>query len=122
MSDARKAAVEYCKKMNYMTDDDGHNTSLEADTAIDAFIQGSDWQRDEDYEDPEDVIKKCKFDENGIYISWENLWKIDAVAVRNGLKAMKRGEVSLFQAYVGQRMLVDTIGYVLRPHKVEDDD
>ena len=68
--------------------------------------------RENAYEDIAPALKDYKIENDGIWISWGDLWRIDAVACRNALKAMdeveKGDETSklLFQNFIGQRMLI----------------
>ena len=78
-----------------------------------------------EYEEIRDAIQDGKVENDGIWLSWTDLWRIDAVAVRNGNKAMKKEpdgiNTMLFQAFVGQRMLVEDIAELIRPKEQTDE-
>lgn len=78
-----------------------------------------------DYEEIKDALKDYKIENDGIWLSWGDLWRIDGVAVRNAQKAMNSEpegiEQMMFQAYVGQRMLIEDIAELVRPKKEDED-
>ena len=79
----------------------------------------------EDYEEIKDVLQDYKIENDGIWLSWGDLWRIDGVAVRNALKAHEcepEGvKQMMFQSFVGQRVLINDIAHLIRP-KEEDED
>ena len=76
---------------------------------------------EDDYEEIAQALKDYKIVDDGIWLSWNDLWRIDAVACRNGGRAIKAVENGheygnvMFQAYVGQRMLIEDIAELVRP-------
>ena len=68
-----------------------------------------------DYEEIKDAIQDGKVENDGIWLSWEDLWRIDAVACRNAGKAMEDKDVPLFHSFIGQRMLIGDIAELIRP-------
>ena len=78
-----------------------------------------------DYEEIKDVLQDYKVENDGIWLSWGDLWRIDGVAVRNALKALKcepNGvNEMMFQCFVGQRGLINDLAHLIRP-KEEDED
>ena len=77
----------------------------------------------EDYEEIKDALKDYKIENGGIWLSWEDLWRIDGVAVRNAMKVMEKKpkDVPAFWTFVGQRMLIEELAELVRP-KEEDED
>lgn len=79
----------------------------------------------EDYEEIKDVIQDYKIENDGIWLSWGDLWRIDGVAVRNAQKAMDNEpegiKQMMFQAYVGQRMLIEELAELTRTKEEEND-
>lgn len=77
-----------------------------------------------EYEEIRDAIQDGKVENDGIWLSWADLWRIDAVAVRNGIKAMKEEpdgiNTMLFESFVGQRMLIEDIAELIRPKEQSD--
>ena len=80
-----------------------------------------------DYEDIAPSLKEFKIENDGIWLSWSDLWRIDAVACRNGIRAMKKVKNNdsvaelLFQNFIGQRMLIEEIAELIRPKTEEND-
>ena len=79
-----------------------------------------------DYEEIKDAIKDCKIENDGIWLSWNDLWRIDGVAVRNAMKAMNGDDPDgikqiIIHSFVGQRMLISEIAELVRPPKEDDD-
>ena len=78
-----------------------------------------------DYEEIKDALKDYKIENGGIWLSWEDLWRIDGVVVRNARKAMDNEPEGikrmLFQVYAGQRMLIEELAELVRPKKEDDD-
>ena len=68
-----------------------------------------------DYEEIAPSMKESKIINGGIWISWNDLWRIDGVAVRNAHRALKSGDITVFHGFVGQRMLIEDLG------KLKDD-
>ena len=72
-----------------------------------------------EYEEIRDAIQEGKVENDGIWLSWADLWRIDAIAVRNGNKALKEEpkgiNTILFQNFVGQRMLIGDLAELVRP-------
>jgi hypothetical protein len=68
---------------------------------------------EDNYENIKDVVKDCKIENDGIWLSVSDLWRIDGVAVRNANKAINTRDDGigqmLFQNFVGQRMLIEEI-------------
>lgn len=79
----------------------------------------------EDYEEIKDVLQDYKVENDGIWLSWGDLWRIDGVAVRNALKAHEREpegiKQMLFQSFVGQRVLINEIAHLIRPEEEDED-
>ena len=80
-----------------------------------------------DYEEIKDAVKDWKVENGGIWLSWDDLWKIDGVAVRNAMKVMNGDESEgikqmMFHTFIGQRMLISELAELVRPKKEEDDD
>lgn len=73
-----------------------------------------------EYEEIKDVFKESKVEGDGVWISFADLWRIDAVACRNGIKAMNEKDVPLFQSFVGQRMLISDIADMFEPKETEE--
>ena len=73
---------------------------------------------EDNYEEIKDALKDYKIENGGIWLSWGDLWRIDGVAVRNAQKAMdnepKGVNQMMFQAYVGQRMLIEDLAELVR--------
>jgi hypothetical protein len=59
-------------------------------------------------------MKEPKIINGGIWISWEDLWRIDGVAVRNSQRALESGDIKLFQGFVGQRMLIEDLAKLIK--------
>ena len=80
---------------------------------------------EDNYEEIKDALKDYKIENGGIWLSWGDLWRIDGVAVRNAQKAMNNEpegiKQMMFQAYVGQRMLIENIAELVRPKKEDED-
>lgn len=82
---------------------------------------------DSDYEDIAPALKEYKIENDGIWLSWGDLWRIDAVACRNALKAMDDVENGdeysklLFQNFIGQRMLIEEISQLFNKNETQDD-
>ena len=79
----------------------------------------------EDYEEVGDVLQDYKVENDGIWLSWSDLWKLDGRAVRNATKALN-GEPDgvrqmMFQSFVGQRMLIEDLAELVRPKKENED-
>ena len=73
---------------------------------------------EDNYEEIKDVLKDYKIENDGIWLSWGDLWRIDGVAVRNAQRAMGRKDgvqQMMLQAYVGQRMLISDLAELVRP-------
>jgi hypothetical protein len=70
---------------------------------------------DGSYEEIREVLQEYKIYDSGIWLSWEDIWKIDGVAVRNAQRALKSGDITVFHGFVGQRMLIEDLG------KLKDD-
>jgi hypothetical protein len=70
------------------------------------------------YEETKDAFKESRMDGDGVWISFADLWRIDAVACRNGIKAMNDKDIPLFQAFVGQRMLISEIADKFQPKEI----
>ena len=72
-----------------------------------------------EYEEIRDAIQEGKVENDGIWLSWADLWRTDAIAVRNGNKALKEEpkgiNTILFQNFVGQRMLIGDLAELVRP-------
>lgn len=73
-----------------------------------------------EYEEIKDAFKDSRVEGDGVWISFADLWRIDAVACRNVIKAMNEKDVSLFQAFVGQRMLISDISDKFEPKETEE--
>lgn len=67
-----------------------------------------------DYEEIKDALKDYRITDDGIWLSWGDLWRIDAVACRNGGRAMK-DDKGMFHVFVGQRMLIEDLAELVRP-------
>lgn len=82
----------------------------------------------QDYEDIAPVLKEYKIENDGIWISWSDLWRIDAVACRNALKAMAEVEAGdecsryLFQNFIGQRMLIEEISQLFNKNMQDENE
>lgn len=79
---------------------------------------------EEEYEEIKDVLKDYKIENDGIWLSWEDLWRIDGVAVRNANKKNGKsyGEnLPMFWSYVGWRVLIEDFAALVRPKKDEDE-
>ena len=80
-----------------------------------------------DYEDIAPALKEYKIENDGIWLSWGDLWRIDAVACRNALKAMDEVENGdecsrmLFQNFIGQRMLIEEISQLFNKNETDDE-
>jgi hypothetical protein len=59
-------------------------------------------------------MKEPKIINGGIWISWDDLWRIDGVAVRNSQRALESGDITLFQGFVGQRMLIEDLAKLIK--------
>ena len=79
----------------------------------------------EDYEEIKDALNDYKIENGGIWLSWEDLWRIDGVAVRNAQKAMDNEpegiKQMMFQVYVGQRMLIEDLAELARTKEDNED-
>lgn len=78
-----------------------------------------------DYEEIKDAIKDWKVENDGIWLSWSDLWRIDGVAVRNAMKAMNGDDSDgikqiMFHTFVGQRVLINELAELVRPREEED--
>lgn len=67
-----------------------------------------------DYEEIAPSMKEPKIINGGIWISWDDLWRIDGVAVRNSQRALESGDITLFQGFVGQRMLIEDLAKLIK--------
>ena len=69
------------------------------------------------YEELKDVLQDYKIENDGIWLSWGDLWRIDGMAVRNGQHALKEGEIGIpvFQSYVGWRILIEELSKQINP-------
>ena len=79
-----------------------------------------------DYEEIKDAVKDWKVENDGIWLSWDDLWKIDGVAVRNAMKVMNGDESEgikqmMFHTFIGQRMLISELAELVRPKKEDED-
>lgn len=76
----------------------------------------------EEYEEIKDVLKDYKVDNDGIWLSWSDLWRIDGVAVRNALKAINEDieNIETFWTFIGWRMLIEDLAALVRPGDNDD--
>ena len=82
-----------------------------------------------EYEEIAPALKEYKIENDGVWLSWNDLWRIDAVVCRNAMQAsreMEEGEKiginrMLFQNFVGQRMLIEEIAALIRPKETNID-
>ena len=79
-----------------------------------------------DYEEIKDAVKDWKVENDGIWLSWNDLWKIDGVAVRNAMKVMNGDESEgikqmMFHTFIGQRMLISELAELVRPKEDNED-
>ena len=82
-----------------------------------------------EYEEIAPALKEYKIENDGVWLSWNDLWRIDAVVCRNAMQAsmeMEEGEEAdinrmLFQNFVGQRMLIEEIAALIRPKETNID-
>ena len=77
-----------------------------------------------DYEEIKDAVKDWKVENDGIWLSWDDLWRIDGVAVRNAIKVMNSDESEgikqmMFHTFIGQRMLISELAELVRPKEEE---
>ena len=77
-----------------------------------------------DYEEIKNAVKDWKIENDGIWLSWDDLWKIYDVATRNALKSMDENEfkemgLMMFYSFIGQRVLIEDIAELVRPKKEE---
>ena len=68
-----------------------------------------------DYEEIKDAIQDGRVENDGIWLSWADLWRIDAVACRNAKIAIEEKNVPLFQSFVGHRTLISDLAELVRP-------
>lgn len=82
-----------------------------------------------EYEEIAPALKEYKIENDGVWLSWNDLWRIDALVCRNAMQAlreMEEGEKTeinrmLFQNFVGQRMLIEEITALIRPKETNMD-
>jgi hypothetical protein len=80
----------------------------------------------QDYEDIAPALKEFKIENDGIWISWSDLWRIDAVACRNALRALSEAESGdecstyLFQNFIGQRMLIEELSQLFNKNTQDE--
>lgn len=78
-----------------------------------------------EYEQIKDAIKDAKVSDEGIWLSTGDLWRIDEVAIRNALKAMRNRDdgVSFImaQCFIGWRMLIQEIAELAREKNDSND-
>ena len=70
---------------------------------------------DEDYEEVALVLQEPRVVGDGIWLSWEDLWRIDGVVARNAMRASKSDDIMMFHGYCGQRMLIEELARLVRP-------
>ena len=70
---------------------------------------------DEDYEEIASVLQEPLVVADGIWLSWEDLWRIDGVVARNAMRALKSDDIMMFHGYCGQRMLIEELARLVRP-------
>ena len=76
---------------------------------------------EDEYEDIAPSLKDYEIESDGIWLSWGDLWRIDAVACRNAMRAMKEVDnghesgIPMFHTFVGQRMLIEELAELVRP-------
>jgi hypothetical protein len=101
--------------------DQGITPNLFADQIIRAVKHGARWQKNRDqemndYEESVSVLQESRTEDDGLWLSWSDLWRIDGVVVKNAKKALKSGNSALFHGYCGQRMLIEDLASLIRPN------
>ena len=70
---------------------------------------------DEDYEEIASVLQEPRVVNDGIWLSWEDLWRIDGVVARNAMRALRSDDIMMFHGCCGQRMLLEDLAGLVRP-------